>query len=225
MLAEGHIDGLIVGTARSSDKSVEWLRGAGLPYLLLNRRTADDLDPWVGPDDFQAGWIGARHLIDLGHRAIAFLMSDLDVWNHRRRLDGFLAALAEAGIAPGEALIVTNLDRKSVAKSYVSELMRRPKAQRPTALFAPQTIVSQGMVAALFAAGVRVPDDISIVGFSAIGDPDITSVCPPNLDMGRAAAEHMLARLVTGAAAKDERFTRVLPVTLVDRGTTGRVGQ
>lgn len=223
VLAEGHIDGLIVGTARSRDESVEWLRGAGLPYLLVNRRTADDRDPWVGPDDFEAGRLGARHLIDLGHRSIAFLMSDLEVWNHRRRLDGFLAAVDEAGIARSEVRIVTDLDRKAVAKAYVADILRLPESERPTALFAPQTIVSQGAVAALFAAGLRAPDDISIVGFSAVPEPDITSICPPNLEMGRAAAEHMLRRLDQGEENKDERFSQVLPVRLIDRGTTGRV--
>jgi LacI family transcriptional regulator len=225
VLAEGHIDGLIVSTARSADESVEWLRGAGLPYLLLNRRTADDLDPWIGPDDFQAGWIGCKHLIDLGHRAIAFLMSDLYIWNHRRRLDGFLAALEDSGIDPGTVRIVTHLDRKTVAKSYVAELLRLPKSERPTALLVPQTMVSQAAVAALFEAGIRVPQDISIVGFSAVPDPDITSICPPNLEMGRAAAEHMLRRLEQPDAAAQERFSMVLPVQLVERGTTARVAR
>lgn len=224
VLAEGHIDGLIVGTARAADESVAWLRSAGLPYLLVNRRTADDLDPWVGPDDFQAGWLGCKHLTDLGHRAIAFLLSDLFIWNHRRRLEGFLAALESAGIAPGEARIVTDLDRKSVAKSYVSGLLRLPQSQRPTALFVPQTMVSQATVAALFAAGIRVPDDISLVGFSALPDPDVTSICPPNLDMGRAAAEHMLQQLDRPDGANADRFSLTLPVQLIDRGTTGRVG-
>src|SRR5262249_20931044 len=147
VLAEGHIDALIVASARSSDESVEWLRGGRLPYLLLNQRTSDEGDPWVGPDDFQAGWMGCKHLVELGHRRIAFLMSDLAVWNHRRRIDGFLAALEESGIPASEATIVTNLERKSVTKAYVQELMQRPTEERPTALFAPQTIVSQAAVA------------------------------------------------------------------------------
>lgn len=225
VLAEGHIDALIVGSARAQDEAVEWLRGAGLPYLLLNRRTVDDRDPWIGPDDFEAGRLGARHLIDLGHRSIAFLMSDLDVWNHRRRLDGFLAAVEEAGIARSEVRIVTELGGKAMAKSYVSDLMKLPRAERPTALFAPQTVVSQGALAALFAAGLRTPDDISIVGFSAVPDPDITSICPPNLEMGRAAAEHMLRQLDQGQENKDGRISMVLPVTLVDRGSTGPVNR
>ena len=224
VLAEGHIDALIVASARASDESVEWLRGGRLPYLLLNRRTTDERDPWIGPDDFQAGWIGCKHLTALGHRAIAFLMSDLAVWNHRRRLDGFLAALEDSGIPASEATVATDLNTRPTAKAYVEDLLRLDKTARPTALFAPQTIVSQAAVAALFATGVRVPDDISIVGFSAGPDPDITSICPPNLEMGRAAAAHMLKRLEQGEGATEDHVAQVLPVQLVERGTTGRVG-
>ena len=224
VLAEGHIDALIVGSARADDQSVEWLRGARVPYLLLNRRTSDDLDPWVGPDDFQAGRLGCEHLVALGHRRIAFLMSDLAVWNHRRRVDGFLAALEDSRIPRSEARIATDLAGKPVAKARVQEMMRLPKGERPTALFAPQTIVSQAAVAALFAAGLRAPDDVSIVGFSAVPDPDITSICPPNLEMGRVAAEHMLGRLARRESATGKPESVVLPVALVERGTTGRAG-
>ncbi|MEP9379327.1 LacI family DNA-binding transcriptional regulator [Aquabacter sp. CN5-332] len=221
VLAEGHIDGLLVGTARAKDEAIEWLRDAGLPYLLVNRRTAQDVDPWVGPDDFEAGRLGCAHLAALGHRRIAFLISDLDVWNHRRRLEGFLAGLAEAGIDEGEAVIATDLNTRAQAKAFVSDLLRRPKRTRPTALFAPQTIVSQGAVAAMFEAGVRAPAAMSIVGFSATTEPDITSICPPNLEMGRMAAEHLLARLIGPAEAAQAPLAVMLPVRLVDRGTTG----
>jgi len=224
VLAEGHIDALIVASARASDESVEWLRGGRLPYLLLNRRTSDERDPWVGPDDFQAGFLGCKHLVALGHRRIAFLMSDLAIWNHRRRLEGFLAALEDSRIPRSEARIATDLAGKPVAKARVQEMMRLPKGERPTALFAPQTIVSQAAVAALFAAGLRAPDDVSIVGFSAVPDPDITSICPPNLEMGRVAAEHMLGRLARRESATGKPESVVLPVALVERGTTGRAG-
>ncbi|TCT06066.1 LacI family DNA-binding transcriptional regulator [Aquabacter spiritensis] len=221
VLAEGHIDGLLVGTARAQDESIAWLRSAGLPYLLVNRRTADALDPWVGPDDFAVGQIGCAHLAGLGHRRIAFLISDLAVWNHRRRLDGFLAGLASAGLDPAAALIATDLDTRAAAKAFVAELLRRPAATRPTAVFAPQTMVSQGAVAALFEAGLRVPHDLSIVGFSALADPDITAICPPNLEMGRAAATHLLARLAGPLEAAQAPLAVTLPVRLVERGSTG----
>ncbi|MCP5978694.1 substrate-binding domain-containing protein, partial [Klebsiella pneumoniae] len=85
----------------------------------------------------------------------------------------------------------------------------------PTAVFAPQTMVSQGAVAALFEAGLRVPHDLSIVGFSALADPDITAICPPNLEMGRAAATHLLARLAGPLEAAQAPLAVTLPVRLV----------
>ena len=217
VLAEGHVDGLLVATAYARDEAIDWLRASGLPYQLMNRRRDDEDDPWVGPDDVQTGRLGAEHLVDLGHRRMAFLMADLRVWNHRSRLDGFRAALDAKGVELDPALVGTDLPTRAAGRDFVSSLLALPPGRRPTAIFAPQTVLSDVALMTLYRAGLRVPEDISLVGYTASADPDVTSIVASIREVGRLAATSLVARL----AGEEVRDTRtMLPVRLVERGST-----
>ena len=91
-LSEGHVDGLLIATARHSDPTIDWLRKQGLPFVLINRRRDGNADPWIGPDDFRTGWLGGDHLARLGHRRIAFLMGSSKIGNMGLREAGYRAA-------------------------------------------------------------------------------------------------------------------------------------
>jgi LacI family transcriptional regulator len=219
MLAEGHVDGVLIATAKGVDESVDWLAKERLPYVLINRRRIGVDDPWVGPDDFQTGYLGASHLLGLGHRRIAFLILDLEIGNIHSRLAGIKAALAEAGQDPGEAIIRTDLKDRLTGKKYVRELLSLPPGERPTAFFAPQTILSDAMVHAVYEAGFRVPEEISVVGYTAVEMPDFTSIRVPLDEMGRRATEHLIGQLSEGRTG-DPLPAKPLAVSLVDMGST-----
>jgi LacI family transcriptional regulator len=219
MLAEGHVDGVLIATAKAVDESLDWLAKEHLPYVLINRRRFDRADPWVGPDDFQTGYLGASHLLGLGHRRIAFLILDLEIGNIHSRLAGIKAALAEHGDVPGDCIIRTNLKDRLSGKRFVRELLALPPRERPTAFFAPQTILSDAMVHAIYQSGLRVPEDVSVVGYTAQEVPDFTSIKVPLDEMGRRATEHLIGVL------SEERTGTPLPATalavsLVDMGST-----
>lgn len=216
-LAEGHVDGLLIATARHEDPAIDWLRERGLPYVLINRRRAVDGDPWIGPDDFQAGFLGGQHLAALGHRRIAFLMGRSEIGNMGVREAGFLAALKEAGVPVDEALMCRGLTDRRSGYDAVRKMLALPAEKRPTALFAVHSVPLDGAMLAIQRAGLKVPDDLSLVGYSASDDPNLTSVCIPAEEMARQAVDHLLARLDDGG---EDRFNATLPVVLVDRGTT-----
>lgn len=216
-LAEGHVDGLLIATARHEDPAIDWLRERGLPYVLINRRRAVDGDPWIGPDDFQAGFLGGQHLAALGHRRIAFLMGRSEIGNMGVREAGFLAALKEAGVPVDEALMCRGLTDRRSGYDAVRKMLALPAGKRPTALFAVHSVPLDGAMLAIQRAGLKVPDDLSLVGYSASDDPNLTSVCIPAEEMARQAVDHLLARLDDGG---EDRFNATLPVVLVDRGTT-----
>ena len=99
------------------------------------------------------------------------------------------------------------------------ELLALPAGRRPTAFFAPQTILSDAMVHAVYQSGLRVPEDISVVGYTALDVPDFTSIRVPLDEMGRRATEHLIGLL------SDEGKRATLPgaplgVSLVDMGST-----
>lgn len=217
-LAEGHVDGLLIATARHEDPAIDWLRARGLPYVLINRRRAGDADPWIGPDDFQAGFLGGQHLAALGHRRIAFLMGRSEIGNMRLREAGFRAALKEAGVPVAEELMCRDLTDRHSGYDCARALLTLPSDKRPTALFAVHSVPLDGAMLAIQQAGLKVPDDLSLVGYSASGSPELTSVCIPVQEMARLATEHLLARLENDAA--EGHLNATLPVALVDRGTT-----
>jgi LacI family transcriptional regulator len=219
MLAEGHVDGVLIATAKGVDESVDWLAKERLPYVLINRRRFEIDDPWVGPDDYQSGYLGASHLLRLGHRRIAFLILDLEIGNIHSRLAGIKAALAEHGRDPGDCIIRTNLKDRQSGKKFVRELLSLPPGERPTAFFAPQTILSEAMVHAVYQSGLRVPQDVSVVGYTAQEVPDFTSIKVPLDEMGRRATEYLLGLL--SEERKGDSLPRTpLAVSLVDMGST-----
>lgn len=219
VLSEGHVDGILVASAKADDDSVDWLAKAGVPYVLVNRRRDSADDPWVGPDDLQTGWLGASHLLALGHRRIAFLLLDLDLGNNRLRLAGIRAALEEYGVDPGQCWIRTDLADRQGGKQYVKELLALPPDKRPTAIFAPQTALSDAVVHAIYEAGLKIPTDISMIGYTATDDPDFTSIKVPLTEIGQRATDHLL-KLLRGETETAHLPDRPIPVTLIDMGST-----
>jgi DNA-binding LacI/PurR family transcriptional regulator len=219
-LSEGHIDGLLVATARKGDNSIDLLREIGMPYVLLNRHRDRDDEPWFGPDAFQAGWNGGEHLIRLGHQRIGFLQGDLAVGQMADRLSGFRAVMKKFDLPVDETLVVTGLKSRGEANAAAHHLLQLPGRRRPTAIFVPNTVLTDGVAQAIYTAGVRVPDEISILGYSAGFSPAVTSLCVPTAEIGRRATEHLIQFLASGARAPVSGGAVHLNVQMVDRGTT-----
>ncbi|MBI5909182.1 MAG: LacI family DNA-binding transcriptional regulator [Betaproteobacteria bacterium] len=219
-LAEGHVDGLLIATARHVDPAIDWLRERGLPYVLINRRRSGNTDPWIGPDDQRTGWLGGHHLAGLGHRRIAFLMGRSEIGNMGLREAGYRAALAELDCPVAEDLIFRDLTDRRSGYDCAQALLALPRDSRPTALFSVHSVPLDGAMIGIQKAGLKVPDDLSLVGYSASNDPDLTSVCIPAEEMARAATQHLLERLSGEKAAGEGVLNTTLPVELIDRGTS-----
>jgi LacI family transcriptional regulator, galactose operon repressor len=219
VLSEGHVDGILVATARAYDESIDWLAKADVPYLLVNRRRDQDDELWIGPDDFQTGWLGAAHLLELGHRRIAFLLLDLDVGNNLHRLAGIKAALAEFGCDPKRCWIKTDIGDRAGGKRYVRDLLALPRSERPTAIFAPHTILGDAVVHATYQAGFRMPGDLSVIGYTASSEPDFTCIRVPLDEIGRLATENLI-KLLNGEKHLVSLPDQEIAVNLIDMGST-----
>jgi LacI family transcriptional regulator len=220
-LSEGHVDGLIVATALSEDPAIEWLSDVDLPYLLVNRRRRDKSDPWIGPDDFQTGWIGGTHLLELGHTRIAVLIGVLNHDNLRLRMDGFRAAVEKHRGKSIQWTVKGDLATRLEARNYVMELLELPPHLRPTAIFATQTHTTDGALHAIYRSGMRIPDDISLIGYSANAEPEVTCIHAPVDQIGRLAAQHLIDNLQRTDRTKPIDVNITVPVSLMDCGTTG----
>ncbi len=156
------IDGLLVLPA-SDDFGAEPGFPAGLPPTVLVDRAFGHPDfDTVASGNFDAGWRGCRHLIDLGHRDITLLISSTNHAHLRDRVDGYRRALAEAGIADRERVIFGGGTAEG-CRSAIEQDLRRPDP--PTAVFAATFYSTLGAVKAISALELGFPDEISLLGF------------------------------------------------------------
>jgi len=221
-LCEGHIDGMLFANAREDDSSIDMLRRRNIPYVLMNRRRRGKDDPWFGTDSARVGRIGGRHLLDLGHRRIAYVDGDVTVEQVGGRRDGFLDVMREAGLSIDADLMATGLRSRTEARTVMSTMLSLPQDRRPTAVFVPRSTLVDGVMDAVHAANLTVPGDVSILGFNAVRDPVVTSIRLPIEEIGEQAVAYLIHALQAGLPAAEQCRVEFETV-LIDRGTTAPV--
>jgi LacI family transcriptional regulator len=214
----GRIDGLLVGMATTETPRLGDF-GAGIPAILVNRREPCGI-PSVTVDDEAGAALATEHLLAIGHRRIGHVAGPQNADTGRRRLRGYEQALRAAGSEPDAELVAeTSFDE---AGGHVAASRLLGLEPRPTALFVANVRAALGAMAAARRLGLRIPDDVSIVGFhdapfAGYLDPALTTVRMPLAEMGRQAADHLLA-LIGGGTADDLMLGT--PPELVVRGST-----
>ena len=219
MLAE-RVDGLLITPCQKDRGNIEKLDSSGLPYVLLGRWFDDFPTDYVAPDEFQGGFAATEHLIELGHDRIAMIDAPLYISSARHRLAGYRQALLNHGIEPDESLITTR--SLTVADGYrtaKSVLAIRP---RPTAIFAYSDFVAFGVMKAVREAGLRIPEDIAVVGFddvefSSCLEVPLTTIRSPTKRLGKEATRVLLEKINGDGNARQELK---LTVKLIVREST-----
>jgi LacI family transcriptional regulator len=186
-----------------------------------------DIDvPSVRSDDYDGGYQAGRMLLQLGHRQLSFL-GDMDATTVRGRLEGFRDAIADAGVPFNRSLQVdlniAEQDRLAEwsdrVEAAVADLISRPGP--PTAIFCSCDAVARAAYRTLQRSGLRIPEDISIVGFDddPIAEwlsPGLTTVRQSFADLGRVAMEMLWKRMENPQGPVEHH---VLPVQLIQRGS------
>ena len=189
------IDAAVLVTPRDVDLD------AGIPLVTIDPHTGPVQVPSVASDNAIGAAMATRHLLELGHRRIAFLSGRQDLRSSGQRYDGYVRALAQAGIDPDPDLVrPASYDRESVPTAAL-DLLSLPR--RPTAVLAANDLSALVTVDLARALGLRVPDDLSVVGFDDVPEaaqarPPLTTVRQPLQQMGQAAVE-LLIQLLEGA--------------------------
>jgi LacI family transcriptional regulator len=178
--------------------------------------------PWIGFDNRAAAREVARHVLGLGHKRVAVLSAPLEGNDRgRERLAGFRAALTEAGVA----LADDRIQHARIALTDAQEAMERLLSlrPRPTAVLATNDVLAVGAMRACRRHGLDIPGEISVTGvdntdLGATQTPALTSVRTPIVEIGRAAAQQLVARL----EGEDYKANLELPFELIVRGSTAR---
>jgi len=215
-LLQRRVDGLILTTARIGDDFPAVLRGRGVAHVLALR--GDGTSPSSVGDDELGGYLATRHLVDLGHRRIGLVAGPEHAVSARNRRAGYERALGEAGVAAAPELVRGSTFGMESGEVAGAALLGQ--ADPPTAVFAVNDHTAVGVLAAATHLGLRVPEDVSVVGYNDIPLAErlpvpLTTVRVP-LDQIAVNAVELLLEAIAGRPAA----SRVVMPSLIPRGSS-----
>lgn len=231
MLSRG-IRGVILGSSPLSLKHLSGATKRGLQVVAFDRLTVGEagveLDS-VRVDNVLGSKLALTHLLELGHRRIGFVSGTLSSASRRDRLEGYRATLLAAGIEPDPALIWTENagagdgDEEATEIGRLAALALLQRADRPTAFFAINDMTAVGIYAGARELGLRIPEDVSVVGFDDIHlckimNPPVTTIRQPLGELMNAAVDLLIGRME--GANREAPVHVTLPPELIVRGST-----
>ncbi len=216
-LADRASDGAILVTTDLDSFLHAELQRLNLPVIVIDPAGVPDLEvPTIGATNWTGAVAATEHLVEQNHRRIGFVAGRPGLWCSRARLDGYRAGLDAAGLAFDPSLVVPgDFDYASGFAAGVELLARE---DRPSAIFAASDQMALGVYEAARQQGLRIPDDLSVIGFDDLPEaswasPPLTTVRQPLSEMGMLAAR-TLVRLMRGEPVESPRIelsTKLIP--------------
>jgi len=215
LLLQLRVDGLVLYVADERVNHLANRKRLDIPVVLVESTLPGYAFDEVCSDNVGGARAATEHLLGLGHRRIALLHGPRDIRPLRERRQGYLEAYAAAGVRPDPALIVETGTREEDAAEHTTRLMTG--AAPPTAIFAASSALTIGVLQAIRAQRLRVPETLSVIGFddtdvTALVDPPLTVVTRDLHLLGATAVETLMERLADGPRGPAKRI--VLPATL-----------
>jgi DNA-binding LacI/PurR family transcriptional regulator len=225
MVLENQVRGLLfLGGSPTNDALATELIERNIPMVLVDNYVPGLQIDCVVPDNRVGGYLALKHLLDLGHQRIAIIEGPAKYKTLTDRFEGALRAAEEGGVPIPPVYQQQSLSQGKPKKGYLEMAHLLSLPQPPTAVFAVSDKTALGALEAIKDAGLKVPDDISIVGFDNIADsehtyPPLTTIHVPKYEMGVTAMQ----RLVAIINNSEEMPVRTCVYTdLVIRGSTAR---
>ena len=200
VLLESPLEGLLISATFETEEygHIQRFQDYGIPVVQFDRITDDLESSRILVDDYEGAFTATKHLIEQGCKRIALVRGKL-IPLIQRRVQGFLDALKEGGISYREDLVFENttsdIEEGIELAGQIANL-----DERPDAIFAFADVTALGLIMGLKAHGVKIPEDIAIVGFndstmSTLIEPALTAVAQPAFEMGKKAAETLLREI------------------------------
>ncbi|MFB8386720.1 LacI family DNA-binding transcriptional regulator [Microbacterium sp. NPDC055910] len=224
LLVQQRVQGIIISPVDENSSRLEMLRDRGVPMVFVDR-VGDDRDCWsVVVDDGHGGRAGAQHLIDRGHRRIAYLGHPHRSPKVRMRYEGAREVIDRTAGDITLELISTESWTVEEGRAAGEALLARQPDKRPTAVLCANDVVALGLLQRVTHGGLRVPEDLAIVGYdnvvwSEVGAVPLTTVAQPRAQLGRTAVE-MIMHLIDSPQRSPRTNHVVLEPELVVREST-----
>ena len=224
-LQEQRVQGILITPVSPDDPLLDEVAARGMPVVVVDRTRPGGTLCSVAVDDVTGGRIATEHLLELGHERIAFVGGPTSIGQVSDRLEGARQAMAAAGLAPDRLTVLTT-SALTVAEGRGGgeRLAGLSETRRPTAAVCANDLLALGLLQQCVTLGLRVPDDLAIVGyddieFAAAAAVPLTSVRQPRHRLGETAAE----LLIDEASNPDHRHRQVVfTPELVVRASTRR---
>jgi LacI family transcriptional regulator, galactose operon repressor len=204
LLEEHRVQGVLITPVASEGTRLARLQRRGTPVVLVDSRSPSRGQCSVAVDDVLGGDLAASHLLAAGHERIAFSGGPQNIRQVADRHEGALRAMKRSGLAPGD-LAVFRADALNVAagQRIGAQLAALRAGDRPTAVFCVNDLMALGVLQEMTRNRIRVPEDVSIVGyddidFAAAAAVPLTSVRQPRQQLGRTAARLLLEEVADG---------------------------
>ena len=220
VLSEKQVDGLIVLSSGGDPELLDTLRGAPMPQVVVDREIDDLAADLVEVDHEGGARLAVAHLVSLGHARIACIAGPLALSPARQRVQGWRSALQAAGLACDDALVADG--GFTAAGGFAA--MRALLVYRPSAVFASNDLMAIGALCAAAEAGLRVPQDLSMIGFddialAAYSNPPLTTIAQPKHQTGELAAQLLMQRIAQPGRPLQREILR--PSLVLRRSATG----
>jgi len=221
-LEEQRVQGILITPVTTDNPRLDRLRQRGIPVVLVDRASGQGGGCSVGVDDVLGGRLGGIHLLEQGHRSLAFVGGPLTLPQVTDRLAGLRNAITEA---PGAGLEIVETPVLTVAagRQAGSELAARQPDKRPTGILCANDLLALGVLQSMTSAGLRVPEDMALVGyddieFAAAAAVPLSSVRQPRELLGRTAAELLFEEITDGSKHR-HRYVGFQPELAVRRSS------
>ncbi|WP_167610967.1 LacI family DNA-binding transcriptional regulator [Maribellus sediminis] len=222
-LLASRVDGVLVSISKETEDFSHLfnLRNNNVPMVFYDRIVPGLEADQVIIDDFDAAYRVTKHLVDSGRKRIAHFAGPQKLLIGKHRKDGYIKAIREAGLEVDEKLII---EADSFEKARLAVMRLLNEKRDFDAIFAVNDLTAIGAMQTVQKRGIKIPDEIAIVGFSdgrfsGITDPTLTSVDQHGYEMGSIATQMLLKRI----SAEDDTYpfeTRVLNADLIVRGSS-----
>lgn len=223
MLAQKRVDGLLVMCSEYPDDLLKMLEeNRNIPMVVMDwGASRGDFTDTVQDNAFQGGYLAGRYLIERGHRDIGAIPGQLERNTGGGRHAGFLQAMHEAGITVRAEWIVQGDFEPESGYQAMQQILSQK--QRPTAVFCGGDIMAMGAICAADEMGLRVPQDISVIGYDNVRNaryftPALTTVHQPKAQLGEKALEMLLDRITS---KREEPQTIEVQPSLIERRSVG----
>ncbi len=220
-ITQKNVDGLIIA-GKVPDAFLEKVARYHLPTVFVDFYPAEGEHSAILMDNIRGGMLATEHLIQLGHRDIAFLAGDMAHPSIRERYLGYHSALQQHGISPNPELEIIDEKKTGKESGYHAVCTLLNKGVKFSALFACNDAMAIGAMECLKKQGFKIPEQISVVGFDdiesdAFQDPPLTTVSVPKYDMGIEAIK-LVREMIEQNLKKNKKI--IVPVELIVRKST-----